>query len=190
VLKKTAFSAINNFLVLASIMILMLISGFLADNIMKFCLLEAAKIKISAVARGMAFICLSLGLRSIILFFMIAACWLYFRKREIFPKILIIWLCIAAAGLSVYIIQILQLGPIWRFLIKIHPAYSITAFIFTVLWALYLKKSKQVKNAFIYKLAKPDIIFFALIFCLIFIFASFQFYQERDIVKSLFAHEN
>lgn len=170
-------------------MILMLVSAFLTDNFMKFCLLTGAEIKISAVARGIAFICLSLGISSIELFFMLVACWLYFRKREIFPKILIIWLCMAAAGLLVYIIQILQIGPVGRFLIKIHPAYSITAFIFTVLWALYLKKSRQVKNTFIHKLTKPDIIFFAIIFCLIFIFASFKFYQERGFAKSLFAYE-
>lgn len=188
-LKKIALSAINDFLILVSIMILMFISGFLTDNLIKFCLLAGVGGRISIAAMGIVFICLSLGFRSIILFFMIAACWLYFRKREIFPKILIVWLCIAAAGLLVYIIQILQIGPIWRFLIKIHPAYSITAFIFSILWGLYLKKSKRARKEFIYKLTKPDIVFFAVIFFLIFVFAAGQFCCDRDNVKRLFAFE-
>jgi hypothetical protein len=184
--KKPEITGINFVLTLSSILFLALISGFLSDNLSKFCLVACTEVKMPVTIQGIAFISLSLGLRAVVLFFMFMAGWLYFRKRDLFLKILIVWLWIAAAGLVIYIIPLLQMGPLWRFLIKIHLSYPIAALIFIIAWVFYLRKSKQIKQIFIHKLAKADIIFFILAFFSSIIIKSVSFYNEWRVMAQVF----
>jgi hypothetical protein len=187
-LRKIIIPAINALLFATSIMMLLAVSGFLTDTFGLFLLPVFAGNKLLTATA----IILLWGLKYGILFFTLTTSWLFFRKRESFPKIFVIWLWIVAACSLIYLILWLNV-PILRINIPVfHPSspalllYPIAGFILVIFWSLYFKKSQRFKNRFVHKLNKADIVFFVFVSTLIFIFTASCFYRAGVILKNIF----
>ncbi len=149
-LKEVIISAINDLILFTSIMIALFISGFLIDT---FSILLFPLSTVNKISMAIAAIFLW-GIKCIVLSFTFAASWLFFRRREIFPKMFIIWLRIVAVGSLIYLILWIN-TPILRLDIPIfHPSssilllYPIIGIILVIAWSLYFKKSQRLKDTF------------------------------------------
>lgn len=126
------------------------------------------------------------------LVFFLQVSWLFFRKKEALPKVMIalMWVVFSFALLDfIWSMVIFDPQDALAIIYLLRSTNVFGLFLYAVIWSLYFIKSGRVKNTFVNKLTAVDISYLSVVFLVILILASLVLSCKKGVIKEMFVEK-